>query len=374
MTVGFAYQQAPPGVTPNGTALPAASSTTPTAVFRFRTASAGAIELQAFYDAGQPPERLRLRLIRVKDSVALWTSAGPLVDDRWCSYIELKIVLHATAGSVELKVNEVTQVALTNIDTRSSAASDTTVNAIEFLGGAGNNWNVDDIYLNNGSGSLNTGFKGDTQVFVLRPNAAGDSTQFTPTGVPDNWDNINEPNVTYNANNNNNTEISGNTDLYNVDNLPTEMAGQAVFGTQVYGMLQCFVSGGASTATLLIKSGGSESASASLALTAAGVGFASVFETKPGGGAWTTTDIDAAQIGLRSTSNVNVRMYRNWIEVAVKKAVTGCPPVKRILPGVRVFQRDDAAPRVHGLKNSTTAVDSSVRVLGHNTYQGRKVR
>lgn len=45
---------------------------------------------------------------------------------------------------------------------------------------------------------------------------------------------------------------------------------------------------------------------------------------------------------------------------------------RKVLPGVRVFQRDDG-PRVKGTRNSPTGVDSSVRVLGGNTYQGRKV-
>lgn len=55
----------------------------------------------------------------------------------------------------------------------------------------------------------------------------------------------------------------------------------------------------------------------------------------------------------------------NWAECAGDKT-------KKVLPGVRVFQRDDG-PRVKGTRNSPTGVDSSVRVLGGNTYQGRRV-
>lgn len=46
---------------------------------------------------------------------------------------------------------------------------------------------------------------------------------------------------------------------------------------------------------------------------------------------------------------------------------------KKVLPGVRIFQRDDG-PRVSTTRNPPTGVDSSVRVLGQNTYQGRRVR
>ncbi|MEJ7763891.1 MAG: hypothetical protein WKF86_00180 [Acidimicrobiales bacterium] len=287
MTVGFAYKQT------------VSTSPTPNTLLVVRTGGTDTMSIQAYSPTGNTA--INLRLVRTKDNVVLWDSGTPLVDGSTWYYIELKVTVHPTAGSVELRTNEVTRVVLTGIDTTSSNAADTLITGFIWyaVGNADGYSNVlDDFYLNNGAGSVNNSFNGDTTVHALRPNAAGLPTQFTPTGVAANWDNVNETDL--NTQDYNEANVVTFTDLYSIDNLPAAAAGKQVFGVQIHGVLAS-VSLPRSGA-LVIGSAALNTEPAVIALTTQPTEYRYILETKPGGGTWSTADVDAAQIGVRVKS------------------------------------------------------------------------
>jgi hypothetical protein len=96
------------------------------------------------------------------------------------NYVEIKIGLHDSTGTVTVKVNGTALLTLTGKDTIGTPAS-ATWNAVEWSNGA-TAW-VDDIYLCDGSGGLNDDLLGEVRVVTLLPVtdavAAGSNADFT---------------------------------------------------------------------------------------------------------------------------------------------------------------------------------------------------
>ena len=94
-------------------------------------------------------------------------------------YFEVKVYCHATAGSVEVRVNGATVISLTDIDTKAG---------IHDYNNVINYWTyrsrVDDVYICDGSGSAVNDFQGTCRVLGLFPNGDTSTIQWTPsTGV-----------------------------------------------------------------------------------------------------------------------------------------------------------------------------------------------
>jgi hypothetical protein len=97
------------------------------------------------------------------------------------SYIEAKVVLHDTTGSVEVRLNGNTTpiINLTNIDTKNGGTG-SVFDYFMFSYAGDNTWVIlDDVLLNTGAGTANTGFEGDIKVLATYPNADGTTNDFT---------------------------------------------------------------------------------------------------------------------------------------------------------------------------------------------------
>jgi hypothetical protein len=96
-------------------------------------------------------------------------------------WIELKVKCHDTAGTYELRVDTVTRMSATSVDTK--AGSNAWHDGYRFFGGLAGGWShyhLDDFFLMDGSGSFNNDFLGNQRIVALRPDSAGDSTDWTP--------------------------------------------------------------------------------------------------------------------------------------------------------------------------------------------------
>lgn len=95
-------------------------------------------------------------------------------------YIEIKIFLDNSAGTVDVKVDETSVLSLSSQDTLYGPTAN--VAAVRFYGNnnATYHWTYDDIYICDDSGSVNNDFLGDCSVLAIFPNAAGDATDWTP--------------------------------------------------------------------------------------------------------------------------------------------------------------------------------------------------
>lgn len=135
--------------------------------------------------------------------------------------IELRVDRTAAAGSqvIEARVGGIV-FATSSTQTITTDAGDTLV-----IGGnlgseaqTTGDWFFDDVAVNNGSGSFQNTYPGEGSIIHLRPNAAGDSTQWTPdTGV--NFARVNEitPDT---ATSTVSDSLASKTDFYNIDNVP----------------------------------------------------------------------------------------------------------------------------------------------------------
>lgn len=126
------------------------------------------------------------------------TRLGALTTGAWY-YIEVKICIHASAGTVEIRINGVTELSVTGVNTRGSGAEDTGVSFVQIK-----NHNVDDFYICDSSGAENNDFLGDVRVDAHYPIADGATHEWTPSTGSDNYALVDEvaPNTTdYNSTN-----------------------------------------------------------------------------------------------------------------------------------------------------------------------------
>lgn len=98
-------------------------------------------------------------------------------------YIEVNVLFAAsTTGSVAGQVNGINVFSVTGIATSSSGNS--YANTVQVLNGSGfsNNFQVDDLYMCDGSGTINNDFLGDVSIKLLLPNGNGAFSNFGQVG------------------------------------------------------------------------------------------------------------------------------------------------------------------------------------------------
>lgn len=227
----------------------------------------------------------------------LATSSGAgLMGGAW-SYIEVKASIHNSLGSYQVRVNGITVLSATNVDTQNGGTA--SVNNVRFSGNnssdSANRITLDDVWIANTTGGGVTDFLGSMKVVAIYPDGAGDSTQFTPsTGA--NWQNVDEAaqdgDTTYNDG------ASGNLDLYNHQNVSGF--------TQIVGVQQDLLAkitdANPFNVKLACKSGSTTDIES--AGQAVGGSFASrrrILETDPATGLpWDQAGVNAAQFGLEA--------------------------------------------------------------------------
>ncbi len=111
----------------------------------------------------------------------LGTSVVAVSEDTW-HYLEAKVTLSDTVGVVQVRLNGVSILSLSNQDTKNSGTK-TVLDSVSLRttgGTGGSNQDIvywDDFYVANGAGSVNNDFLGDTRVRCLLPNGNGNSSQ-----------------------------------------------------------------------------------------------------------------------------------------------------------------------------------------------------
>lgn len=108
----------------------------------------------------------------------LGTSAVGLITTT-VQYVELKVTV-GNSGSFEVRVNGATAISATGVDTQNQAAAQWTIFGIGLSAFGGSTY-VDDLYVNDGTGSINNNFWGDTRIDVVYPDGDGASSGWTPS-------------------------------------------------------------------------------------------------------------------------------------------------------------------------------------------------
>lgn len=126
-----------------------------------------------------PDGSLKVRSGGTTGTIIAETDPAVIVPDVWY-YVELKAFANTTSGTVELRINGVTEASATNVNT--GAAGTYAIFRAGIPVGTGypaQLWM--DIYLNDDTGSYCNDFLGDTHVIEDVPDADGAENDFTPS-------------------------------------------------------------------------------------------------------------------------------------------------------------------------------------------------
>lgn len=168
------------------------------------------------------------------NGTVIGTSMNAIPITAWI-YMEVKCVIHPSAGSIIIRINGQTFFSLTGVNTSNTGSSVAT--GISFgdaaLQGAFNNaiqCQFDDIYICDGSGTTNNDFLGDIRVDTLYPSGAGANAQWTANGAGTNVACVSgvvpDDDTTYVE-----TLTPGNVDTYQLSDISTATPG-AIYGLQ----------------------------------------------------------------------------------------------------------------------------------------------
>jgi len=214
-----------------------------------------------------------------------------LLPDKWY-WIEWKVFVDNTAGTVDVRLGADNVLSLTGVDTQYN--SDAWYNQVKLKNSFLLKPYVDDLYICDGAGSDNNDFLGNVRVKTLRPN--GDSsTQWTPTSL-NNYEDVDDvicdEGTTYVTDN-----TANNKDLYTYEDLSDL--------TTIKGIIISTVAAldvtGSETFQTVVSSGGTEETSSNHTINSTSyVTKIHISEQDPNtSSAWTDTTVDSVLFGIK---------------------------------------------------------------------------
>jgi hypothetical protein len=213
-------------------------------------------------------------------------------------YVEVKIVLHASAGTVLVKIDGATVLNLTSQNTANSGTAWDSFTTLGSAAGFSVNIDYDDLYLADGSGAAPwNDLLGDVRVDARVPTGAGATTGWTPS-TGSNYANVDDAtpddDATYNS-----AATSPLTDTFVVQDAP-------VAGATIYGVQQCLSmkksDSGTCTVALVVRHSGTDYVGSDLSPGMSYTYGLAITQTNPGTSAqWTESDFNAAEFGYRRT-------------------------------------------------------------------------
>lgn len=214
-------------------------------------------------------------------------------------YIEIKDVISATVGSIELRIDGISVFSVSGINTCASGPEQIT--SLQIGSGADIGaiyWDLDDLYVCDGTGALNNDFLGDVRVQAIYPSGNGTTSNLVGSDgnstdnyalvdevVPDGADYVESSTV-------------GDKDTYAYGDLGVS---GIVHGVQIL-PLAVKTDGGIRSITSVARVSGTEEDGASQPLSMSYTYFPDMRNTKPGGGAWTVSDVNSAEFGVKITA------------------------------------------------------------------------
>ena len=220
-----------------------------------------------------------------------FSTKSRMVQDQYC-YVEAKVFVHDSTGTVEVRINGEVVLDLTSVDTRNGGVP--TIDTIRLMGTA----DFDDLVIYDDQGSNNNDFLGDVEVEVILPDGAGNLTQWTTlVGAATHWQAVDESPVIDDDTSYVETATNTHIDLFTYGALSSINGGSTVLCVQANTMAR-IDSGSASIATKTRES----SVTSTGATVVLGTGWKDVlqiWEVNPnGGGAWTDTILNASEFGF----------------------------------------------------------------------------
>lgn len=286
VVVGVAYK--PPSLSTN-------------LVLELSEATAAHVGLRVNTDGSVSVHRMLSGPFSTSNDVTLGTSAPGLVTAGVFTYIEIKATIHDTTGSVEVRLNGSTTpiINVTGVDTRNGGTGVVTLVYFTSYSGPSGNYDFDDLYLLDGTGSApwNT-FLGDCRVDARYPTAAGATTGWTPS-AGSNWQNVDD------APPNDDTDYNSTSTLNALDTFVVQDA--PVVGATIFGVQHCLnlkkMDAGTCTVAPVVRHAGVDNVGADISPGTSYAFGLLVQQTNPGTGAqWTEAGFNAAEFGYKKTA------------------------------------------------------------------------
>lgn len=223
----------------------------------------------------------------------LTTSSPGIISINTWHYLEFKHRISDTTGLITLRVDEVVQATFAG-DTKNAGTSLLTdrfsINNLTTQSRA----IVDDLYICDDTGATHNDFLGDLRVQTLMPVGPGSNTGLLPVGSSANWENVDE--TVFNVTDYNYSVTPGAKDTYAMANLASGTS--QVLAVQVVDLASKTDSGSRSAKTVL-RSGGTDYASAAKPLSATPQPLTEIYTTDPAtSAAWTLANVDAIEAGI----------------------------------------------------------------------------
>lgn len=225
-----------------------------------------------------------------RNGSVLATSTNTLSINTWY-HIEAKVKIHDSAGTYEVRVDGTPTGWLSGsgVDSRNGG----TGVANQFYMGCGGYTSayVDDLYLLNSTPPLND-FIGPSKIFTIYPTEAGSYSQFTPSYLSDNLNNVNEPVLDGDQSFNYSSGSAIDTFKF------SPATSGSILGIQINTTARQDTGSSRSLVPQLLSSGSLISGSS----TTLGVAYKDIqtkFETDPLGNNWTQATIESTEFGYK---------------------------------------------------------------------------
>lgn len=236
--------------------------------------------------------------------VLLGTSASPVIVAEAYQHVEAMVFFSQTIGTVEVRVNGVTVLSLSGLDTVASAlveASQVSIGGAAGTGASTVMLQVDDLFCYDDTGSFNNTFIGDRRVLTLFPDADTIQADWTPVGSATGFGAINEPTpdgdtsyITASV-----PGSPGPISEFGIENLP---AGISAISAVVLVEFARKTEAGVANTQWSVISGASETAGTDKPMTEIYTFRQDVFETDPASAApFTPAEVDALLIKVERT-------------------------------------------------------------------------
>lgn len=239
----------------------------------------------------------RIRAWRGGNSSGTLLGESEVIVDGW-HYVETKVVLHDTAGSVVVMVDGVEVLNLSGIDTKNGGTA-STIDRVKLWSETVDSTRHDDFYLLDGAGSEDVDFWGPIRISTLVPSGNGNSSGMVGSdgNSADNYLLVDEGNGSLaNAADYVASGTSGTKDTYPLPDL--NALAQSVRAVQ-YGVNVAKTDSGTLSLRRIIRKGGVDLAGADLVVGASFVWYNEMLPNTPDGGVdWTVSDVNGIEIGF----------------------------------------------------------------------------
>lgn len=218
-------------------------------------------------------------------------------------FFEFKVAIDPSSGSYELRHNEQTVLSGSGVNTANEGTAGADIWALRWPTNHGDNFQWDDIYINDTSGSVNNDFNGDTFIRGALPNADGTHLDWVTSAGSAHWSLVDDPGTSSPSDTIYvQSDVVGDKDSYHFQDLT------GITGTVQAVMLEvqaAMATAGSRTIQPFFRdSGGSEANGANMVVSSVNfAGFVEIFETNPvSASAWSISDLDDGQWGMEVIS------------------------------------------------------------------------